>query len=507
MDLSKLSTQALQDLKASKGDLSKVRTSTLQEMKAAHPDTPKQDSPSLLDRAKNFGLGAIQGATFSLGDEANGVASAILDPILPESLSNSKPGASFTERYQQGRDAARGINDRAQAQSNGEYGAGQLAGGVLASGGVNPQSVGSAALQFGGLGALQGFGSSDRQGVDLAKDTALGAGLGAAVGAGTQKLGQVLRNAPQSLLESSNENIVKGALNPTKKQLGELRSQGKVQDLGQAVYDAGASKFGDTAGTSAEKLRAAVEDSGGKLSQLYDNAQSLAKPEQLPTTDDILGVIGAHADSLKGNGATIGLVPKIEQKGLDAIQAYGNQPISFPDARQYVSGMQKAFDKGGSQLSIEQERALSMKLREMLNNKVGNVLGSEGALPDANKEISNLIAAKELADKAAAGAQSNRALSLSDNLHGAASAAGTHAGPIGKLAVGGATALASKALRTYGRQALAAGQRSLAPAAEALASMLDRGEPLTNVLQKAAAVGIPASVIESLGGQDGSGNN
>lgn len=516
MDLSQLSTEALQDLQANGADISKVKTSTLKELQGAHPDTPKP--VSLGDRAANAGLGAVQGATLGLGDELAGLGNSAIDTVgKATGLMDGK--VDPVGDYAKYRDVARSQNDAAQKQSVGEYGAGQLLGSLAVPVG-EVGSVGQAAAKFGGLGAAQGFGSSTGQGADLAKDTAIGAGLGAATGAGAQKLGQTLRAAPEALNDLAESSAVK-SFNPSGPQMAKIQAlPGGANAVGRNLLDKGVVSFGDTAEKSSAKLGSATTKAGQDIGAIYKAADAKAAPDQLLKADDFISAMEPTLRKLQGNAATRSLVPILEKQAQDIAETYGQNPITFQQAKELVSGMQsQAFSGAGLDPTIQKSlrQDVASALRSTVSNRVAEVMGN-GDLQPANQAFSQLKSLEKPARSTLAGNKSNRAIGLTDYVSGGTGATvggvagGMAGGPVGAVvgsAIGAAAGgAANKILRTYGRAAMASGANSAAAGAEALASALDRGEPLASVIQKAQAIGLPREVIQSLqGGQNGSGSN
>jgi len=169
---------------------------------AKFDETNKDTTSRSLAALKGF----QQGGSFGLADEAAGTIQAIGTKLLPQA-DGVDPSfePSFAEAYRDTRDADRETSRIAEQEHQGAYlggnlvgqGASMLAGGAALKGAgiarLAPLAgagrlakAGNAAAQgaAGGyaLGGLQGFGSSNADGADLALDTLVGAGQGALLG-------------------------------------------------------------------------------------------------------------------------------------------------------------------------------------------------------------------------------------------------------------------------------------------------------------------------------------
>lgn len=151
-----------------------------------------------------FGRGAGQGVTFGFGDEINGAVQALGQRYLPEKWGGGGEAAQrrpLADLYRASVDSDRLANHRAEATNKRLFLAGNIAGGLvtaplLTTGGAPMLAARGAPLttnlgrlmlqgaKTGALGgAISGLGTSEEQTLGgMAKDTAIGAGAGAAVG-------------------------------------------------------------------------------------------------------------------------------------------------------------------------------------------------------------------------------------------------------------------------------------------------------------------------------------
>lgn len=462
--------------------------------KYAAPKAEPTEGPSTLDRFGNAALGAVQGVTANLGDEIGGVGNAAIDAV-GRAVGLGKD-STFGEDYKQYRDISRGLNKKAQAESKGEYGFGEILGSMGIPMG-NVGTVGKAAAKLGGMGALTGFGTSEETGGALARDTAIGGIIGGGLGAIGEKAGQkissVASKIPGALERAGLRNVTKATFRPTPKQFDELIKSGDDQRLAKAVRESGGGRLFDSPESSAEKIRSSIEDSGGKLDEIYKQAD--ASGASL-SADDFLSTIGNRIDSFKSDPSLRELIPKFERKGTNVIEAFGDTPVGFQQARKYVGNEQNAFDKGGSNLALKQEKGLAMDLRKMLSGKIDEQLPGSNISAE-NKRLSSLLDASELADRNTGRQAGHRAISLSDAVLGAGGFASGQGEGYGDNIAGLAGAIALKrGLSKYGRQALASGQLQGALGATQLMKLLEKGTPVAQVIQQATALGIPREVIE-----------
>jgi len=151
--------------------------------------------PWYITGPKAGGLGAAQGATFGLADEAQAGISTMGEALKRAMQGKSSLDPELAGVYEQKRDEARGMYKQAQEESPvmygvGEVGAGFIPGiGSLASlrktqeGASLLRKMASGAETGAAMGGLAGFGYSEgTTPEDIAKDTIKGAGMGVVAG-------------------------------------------------------------------------------------------------------------------------------------------------------------------------------------------------------------------------------------------------------------------------------------------------------------------------------------
>lgn len=474
--------------------------------------TKPTDDVSLADRAGNAALGAIQGSTLSLGDEIAGVGNSALDLLGGDT--------DVVKNYEKYRDVSRSMNKNAQEQSKGEYGAGQIVGGLapaLATGTILPTAtIGQAAGAGAALGATQGFGESEKTGLGLAADTAIGGTIGGALGAGTAAAGKglsALASKASDKLKGISRDAALDVFKGTPKQAQAIEQAGK-DAVADNLLDRGIIKAGDTASSAGAKLKTAIKTSGEDVSAVYKQADKVATPEQMIKPDELIGGLEETLRRLEGNAIDTDLAPHVHKIAENISKTYGNTPLTFEQAHDLISKAGKSAYAGAAldpsaKKQLQQE--LVKDLKKVVYPRIAEVLQDKSALPAANKAFSQLKVVEAPAERAVRANTANSGISLKDYVASSGigstigAAAGYNEGGGEGATLGGLTGAAaglagSKLLRTYGAGIAASGARSLAAGASALANQLDNGAPVADVIKRALAIGIPREVIEKLRG-------
>lgn len=477
--------------------------------KTTAPADPKPEPEvSWMDRAGNAALGAAQGSTFSLGDEISGLVNAGVD-AAGRAVGVGDQTSTFDSDRKLYRDRLRGTNKAAQEQSVGEYGLAEMAGGLALPGGGAKTALGAAG-RMGAAGAASAFGASKDTGWKLAGDTVAGGVLGGALGGGSQKALNIIKAAPGKLKNLA-ENSAVEVFNPTGPQMAIIQQTvpGGQRALGRTLLDKGIVKFGDSTESSVAKFKPALDDAGKAIGAAYEKAD-LTSPGGM-STEDLIDALGKHAAGLRKNAVNSPLADEVDKLGVRAINTYGDN-LSFKDAHEFKSALaDRAFASGGLDpgVSAGLRRDLAGDVSQKVYDSVEDSIG-KGGVRDANAMYSMLEKLEDPARSTLAGNKSNRFLGMrefqSSGVGGGIGAAAGFAlgGPVG-AAIGTAAGtvagmVASRALKTYGTAMLAAGSDKAAFAAAHLAKAAEAGEPITKIIQQAAALGIPREVIEAMGG-------
>lgn len=189
------------------------------EAAAAEPAVEGIPDPSGIERTESAARGALQGASFGLGDEGAAVFAALMggDPLLGVKFD----GETFADRYKQAETYFRARNAAAKEAAPGTYLGGELVGGAVAPGGMAIKAaskvkglakVGQLAKSGAKSGAVAGFGYSESDHPVEAFGSTLGggvvgalanpavAGLGALATVPLKAMGKATRRAADAAL-------------------------------------------------------------------------------------------------------------------------------------------------------------------------------------------------------------------------------------------------------------------------------------------------------------------
>lgn len=318
--------------------------------------------PSELDSA---GRGFVQGASMGFADEIAGAGQGIWNDLknvftgnipevklekdelgryTPETIARMNESAT----YDKFRDEYRQADKLAEEANPKSYLAGQVGGavgtGLLTGGGA---SLGRLAAQ----GAVAGLGNSEAENLaGMAKDTAIGAGVGAithgtgkALASGASKLGSAAKNtlediatAPMGQEGIKNAGLAARALNKTG-QIGE-----KVANVAKTVDD----KIG---GMYTSAREASVGDLGNELLNKGADQAARRSAYSIPGVGKGLLAVDATVAGSRAAGNIAKAVPGLAQKG--AIMSVENLPKLMPHLGKFGPTLQKAAERGGTSLA------------------------------------------------------------------------------------------------------------------------------------------------------------
>lgn len=296
---------------------------TAEEAKAAGyelvgaPAHVQEDAPdphgTALDTASDLAVATGSGLTFDLDDEIAGGMSAV-----------GKAFGLTDKGYEQTRDEYRDRKKMGEARSPIATTVGNLAGGAvttLATGGLGAEgAVASGALKTGlkaagriaGEGALQGFGSSEGQGTDLAADTVKGGAAALATGgvlhAGSSLLRKGLEAVTPSLATklgrvADGQRLRAAGLNPQQvmKEPGGIPNQ--IKRMKNMGIGRGIAPGTETIGEQADRAITRTDKARGKMADILDaNAVKVSGPglaKRLETRAKGLGGEDATGASVK----------------------------------------------------------------------------------------------------------------------------------------------------------------------------------------------------------------
>ena len=277
---------------------------------AAFEDAPTPTIPSIGETALRSG---VQGISLGTADELAGGVGALISAIKRGSIKG------LLEDYAAERNAYRAKDREARAANPTTAILSELGGGLLLPGGaLKGLGAGAAAMQAAGLGALQGYGSTESempgdQLADMATGTAWGLG-GAGLGHAVSKL---VPTAEGSMALARSQTLKH--LRPTPKTADQLGEQ-KLNEIADTVLKMGAIKFGAKAGKTAERLDLLRKKVGEQIGEILSSSEAKANPSEIidRIQHDVI-------DPLKRTGLSDDLVSGLEKqlKGFSKQNASG----------------------------------------------------------------------------------------------------------------------------------------------------------------------------------------
>lgn len=473
---------------------------------AKDADTKAQSN---ISAPESFGQGLVTGSTLGFSDELGGAEGAMM-----EKLFGNPDKKSTKELYQEYRDFQRHRNKQFEQANPKSSLAGNIAG-AMATGAAIPgaTSLGGATA----LGATQGLGSSN---ADLtsgapgdvaqaAKDTAIGAGLGA----GGQMLGSAAGKMlnPQSLEAAGSKmatSVVGGK--PSKELATQWVKQGEhwvpeqgsdiVKGIGKTAVEEGA--LPTTGGASAiyDKTLDAIDKNESKLNPLLKQAQSSLDDNLEGHLDDV-GHVGDKMatfmndflDKIPTTSKKEGLTSKIFEtyapKMQEVADADGNL-VKLNALKQEFQQSARELNKGIYNNPNQMETAteaqfvkqlggiVKQHIEDLANSATGtDQLGQQ--IQQTNKTLSNLYTYEDMARKAMDSGKGAPKLGLKNVAGGAAGFA--VAGYPGMIAGAGAQYAAEKAMgQSTGQLGKILGAKALLGAAKTVDT------PMGALVQKTA---------------------
>lgn len=446
-------------------------------------------APSELE---SFGRGAAQGATLGFRDE---LAGAIKSP----SGAAKKAAAYFgydagsdkdIEEYLKERDASRLLDESAQKSNPKSFLGGNLTGSLatLAVPGLGATKGATAlnALKAGGLGATMATGSSKAEDTEgLAKDAALGAGIGAggsivaekvispalSYGADKAKTGfQKLSDA----LKDKAENLAENATGATR-----VQAEKFAPNAGRELLDKKLVRFLDAPKNIADRTDQLMTKSEGVMD---DVLSSLDAKGVKVSPDKVLGEFDSRIARLSSDPSTAPQARALETIKEDVANALGNDDKALSVLEKWKRGYKKVNWQ-------DPDAALARKeaYRSLMKSVEGGATEADPNLADkfiaAKKDYGLAAPIQEAAEKRAAQLNQHPILGLNDiATAGASSAVG---GPIAALpGIAARRALAprisSSAAVTMDKLGSLAGMvaKNSPPISPAAASAVNRAVPL-----------------------------
>ena len=381
------------------------------------------DAPSEIDSAAR---GALQGATMGFADEISGATEALWN------VAKGDP-RTFGELYRTYRDESRKNFKTAEEANPKSYMAGNVGGAIATAAipGMGGASIGKLALQ----GAAQGLGSSE---ADLTegevgqalKDTAVGAGTGAAIGGAGKVLsaaGQKAAPYVNKVLGKAASGLEEGAEKLAVKATGATGNQSMqfADDAGRQLLDRKLVRFGDSAGNIAERVGAASDDAGRAI------GEALEQLEAKGATASVDNVVTALESKIDDLAQTPGNERIIKQLQAEVDNLYNRGQSNLPIGQAEVA--KRNFQGQTNYFSPEAEKKASAQVanafREEVEQAAQKADPATAALFKEQKQTFGLLAPiKEAAEKRAAQQAQSPFGGLTDVV------AGSTAGPKGLAA-------------------------------------------------------------------------
>lgn len=367
--------------------------------------------------------------------------------------------------------------------------AGSITSGIATGGGLNKLlGTGGKALTMGkrfkqaaGTGAIIGAArnpgdtkgevnlvqASDRL-ENAAKDAATGLVIQGGL-EGIKAVGTGVKNAGKNIKTWSQMKALKGSgamLKDFRKAVGNK----KAKDLGQSVIDNGIMKIGDDVADIAKNSESAMKQSGEKIGQIYNKADSITSLN----ASDIRGLnddfINEASQRLKGTIDGDEVANKLN-KVLEIVT--DNPNPTFGELRKLRASIddQINYSKATQDLPKYQDELLNLrnKVQDLVKSKIGKVNpGLEKQLIKENKNFSNIAEIAKISKDKMAREESNAAFGLRERIStGTGAVVGSIiGGPVGTAAGAVLGGISTKVARQYGSPFVAITANKVARALE-----------------------------------------
>lgn len=419
------------------------------------PETDEEvKAPSKLESA---GYGAAQGATFNFADEGAAVTVAAAKK-LGDLLTKTKGGDPI-ENYRKARDYFRGKIDKAEEANPKTFMAGQFAGAAATAplgegaAGLLPMIGKSAIAKMAALGGLQGLGASN---ADLtkgdiggaARDTAVGAGLGAVVGGAAKGIGKVVSKAVDpEFWQNRAQNWGKSALGFTKRFLNTSEKLKAANEAAQTMLDKGVITPGADAQEMAFKVNDLVKDTGEKIGSFLKTREGGYDTQS--AIDAINSLRPKNSAGVALSGGNYDPINNMLDKAVDTVKAHGDT-IPFEEANKLKGFLQDLVNWNSTNAESSMGQNIAGSVKGSIDQNLEKV-----ATPDEfedflkNKQIygSGKLTQKAM-DNQLSSIEGNNALGLTDWM----AAAATH-DPV----LAAPTIAAKHVTQNYGSQTIAWG--------------------------------------------------
>ena len=366
-------------------DIAKFDAKQKPKRKFTDDDIAKHDQKNVeggMDYGESGLYGAMQGASFNWSDEGLAGAKALYDKLVE--------GKDYGEAYEDRLEHEREQLERARKNPK-SYMAGVAGGGLATAAipGVGWANIGKAAslgkgmLTAGALGGVAGAGESEaglEDPKELLKNTAIGAGTGAAFQGVLGKGADALKKLPAFARQKAAERAVKAT---TGQNIRAIRKMGGTTHASAGDIDkfaAGVRKVGDD-------IIDEVTPSGKPLMGAFDSVEDLA-PKMAGARKHYgqkLGEVGKAVDAFYPKGAVQGgnisaklrayaeEIPAVDQ-GKNLIKRINTIADEFDEAGQLTFEKAKLFK---NQFKYNQDDADLLVSNKDVTNKIRGIIGGE----------------------------------------------------------------------------------------------------------------------------------
>lgn len=388
MDYSKLSDKALAQIASGKPlDYSKLDDSDLEAI------VGKESSVSPLTSAAR---GGVQGLSLDFADE---LAGGLKHPVeaarqAGDSLGLTKHAPEETANYRKERDSYRAADKAAKDANPMSFLGGNLVGSLAV--------PGTGAVKLAAQGLAHGVGGNDSEDVqDLALSGALGAGAGAAIGAGAPMLAKGAKGLGQRL-SSKAEQLAENATGATRMQAEKFAPGAGRQLLDRGVVKA-LSRPSDVAKRATEQLEASQSGIGSALGKLDEQGASLPK-------EQILNSLKGQLEELSADPSKAAISRKLRTMIQDIESESVSDSIPLSAAEEMKRGYQ-GMSNYAKPNTTEASKRVASTFRQGVEDQANAVDPELASQFNSNKETYGLLRPiQEAAQK--------RALQQSQSPHG-----------------------------------------------------------------------------------------
>ena len=290
---------------------------------------------SSISELESAARGAAQGLSFGFADEGAGALGALSDKL------SGKEG-DLSELYKKHRDESRALYDEAHKANPKSYTAGEITGGVLpaflpgvgaASGASTLARLGRTALAGGAFGL--GNSNADLTKGEVGKaalDTAIGAGTGALLQHGAEKLAPKLSDVGQYLRNKA-ENLAVTATGATGNQASKF-----APNAGRELLDSGIVGFGNTPRNIADKASQRLTTSRNEIDSVL---KALDEQGIKVSPEEVQNALSKHSAELSEKAGTLPAFRKAQGLAEDVAQVQGKNSLPLSE----LESQKRSFGK------------------------------------------------------------------------------------------------------------------------------------------------------------------